>query len=494
MADSPPGGTGLLLPLTTALLAYQRLGDIADQLDRKVRGTRVSPGSGSGAAPVQVRALERRVLALASTARTWMQEGGAAPVPHRLPGAGIGSYALLGALGFEIPTYTSLLAPGGSWVADMLRRGTPDPNRSLVAVPAVELPLALGRIAATAAAAAQPAMRAFSLGMLSAAASGVLVGPQMADLLVRDTNRDWSRHTPSRGAAAVERYLRRRFLGGDDRVSPVPGWLPAAGTVPAQLWDGYVRALTDTFGTQDRRVRGFAAFEKDFVSGDPLRGVRLRNAYGLLLDDVRTSSWHWAVWWLLSIPVLIGPSMGILAARGLPNAGAFFTEGATITERSVFELLFMSMGVSSAVPFIYSMIMWSAVDEHTEAFVNALLMFFTRAGLVIPGLVRSAGTQQTDVERWLLFTALAGIDVYALVRAAVAGSNRPGVATVFGLQTIPLASGLVALLVAGILKAANISHDWRFWLVWGLFTGAMVGVGIPVGFAFAGGGGWRSWF
>jgi len=492
-----PGGTGLLVPVTAALLAHHRLGDIVDQLERKVKSRRVSPAWAAFTTDVRVHPVERRVLALARSGLAALRAGPTAPVPRQLPGSGIGSYALLGALGFEIPSYASVLAPGGTWVADTLRRGTADPHRSLVKVPASELPLAVGRLGVAATTGvAQEAARGFTSGMLAAAAAGILVAPQLADLHAQDTNADWSRHAPSTGAAALERQLRRRFLGGDARASTLGAWLPPAADVPAELWDGYVRAIGEVYRLPQQRVPGFPAFEQDFEAGDWLTGARLRGAYGLLLDDLRTSSWPWPAWWGLISPILLGPSVSMLVGQALPHAKAFFTEGAQVDERAVFELLTLSMGIGSLAPFVYSMILWSAVDGHTEAFVTALVLFIARAALVIAALASSGDEEQEALTRWLaMFLPLAGTDVYAFIRAAAAGSNRPGVSTVFGLQTVPALTGLATLGVSGLLKGLGLSHGWPFWLSWGLHTAGMLfGVGIPVAVALADGGGWRSWF
>ena len=497
---NPAGGTGLLVPVTTALLAFVRLSDVVDQLQRKVHASRVAPGFGGFQRSVAVHPVERRVLAMAIAARDAMRAGPTAQVPRELPGSGIGSYALLGALGFELPGFTSVLAPGGGWVADLMRRGTPDPDKSLVAVPAAEFPLAVGRLGvntATASAATKQRITAFSTGMLAAAAAGVTVGPQLADLLTIDTNRDWHRHSPSSGAAVLERHLRRRFLGGDDTPSTLAKWLPAASDVPVELWDSYVKALDEVYHLSGQRPLGFPAFEEGFDAGDPITATRLRNAYGLVLDDLRTSSWPWTAWWGLLAPILLAPSVAMLIARTeLPHGRAFFERDGRVTERSVFELLTLAMGLGSLAPFLYSMILWGAVDEHTTTFATALIMFLVRAGLVVGGLGTSGQTDQSEPTRWLgIFAPLAALDVGAAIAAAIAGSRRPGVSTVFGLQTIPLLTGLATLGVSGLFKATGVSDGWPFWLAWSVETaGVLFGVGIPIAIALANGGGWRSWF
>ena len=413
---------------------------------------------------------------MATAARAAMAGGPAATVPRTLPGAGIGQYALLGALGFELPGFTSVLAPGGTWVSDLMRRGTPDPQRSRVAVPASEFPLAMARAGLTIAgadAAAAAAVRGFGSGMLAAAAAGVMVGPQLADLLARDTNADWHRHSQSGGAAAAERYLRRRFLGGEAVPAPLIDWLPTAKSVPTAVWDGYLRALSDVYGLPEKRALGFPLFEDGLDTGDWLTAVRMRNAYNLVLDDLRTSSWPAPAWWGLLTPILLAPSISMLAARTLPNAGLFFAEG-DLTPRSVFELLTLSMGIGSVAPFVYSMILWSAVDEHTEVFVTALIMFLARAGIVTGALATSGNAEQSSLTQWLgMFAPLVSLDIYALIRSLAAGSRRPGDSTVFAIQTIPAATGGLTLIVSAVMKALGINTGWPFWLVWSLFTAIM---------------------
>jgi len=496
--SDPPGGTGLLVPLTTALLAHQRLGDLADQLARKVHSQRVSPGFGGFTVPVKAHPVERRVLAMAQAAQDALAGGPKAGVPRNLPGFGIGQYALLGALGFELPGFVSVLAPGGGWVSDLMRRGTPDPDRSRVAVPASEFPLALAKAGLAAAgvdAGAGAAVRGFSAGLLAAVAAGVMVGPQLTDLLAQDTSRDWHRHSPSAGAAATERYLRRRFLGGEGAPSP-PTWLPAAATVPDAVWGGYVQALSDVYHLPGTLPKGFPAFQKGLDPGDAVTAVRLRDAYRLVLDDMRSSSWPAPAWWALLSPVLLGPSLAILAARGLPHARNFFSASAPADERAVFELLTVGMGIGSVPPLAYSMLLWPAVPEHTEVFVTALVMGLARGALVAGALGTSGSESQSALARWLgFFAPLGAMDVYAAVRAFAAGSQRPGDSTVFALQTIPAMTGALALGVSALMKALGISDDWKFWLAWSLFTGGMwFGLGIPLAIALSNRGGWRSWF
>jgi hypothetical protein len=491
-------GVSLLTPAAVALLAHARLGDVVDGLERKVNAGRVQPALGGFPHRVVVRPVERQVLALAKAARGLFHDGSTGDLPVAHPLAGMGGYALLGAMGFEIPGYAGLLLPGGGWVADNLRRGTPDPNRSLVAVPAVRFAVRAGKLGLDRATTDQERtrIRAFSAGLLSGVASGIVMAPQLRDLLARETNADWERWRPSAGARAVDELIRRRMLAG--RAGPaLAAWWPSPDQVPKPLWGGYLAAVAEVYGLPNGRRHGFADFEEAFSAGDWLTETRLANAYRVFRNELGTSSWPWPAWWWLLAPIVLGPSITLLAARALPAAGRFSTPGQAIDERAVFELLQLGIGVGSVSPFVYSMILWAMVDEHTEAFVNALVLFVLRAVLVGVGL--GAAGDLDPLVRWLgLFTPLAAADVYALIRAIIgSATGRPGVATVFGLNTIPLLTSIAGLGFGGLLKALLDATDqeWVWWLGWGLLSAGMLfGVGIPVAVALSHGGGIWSWF
>jgi hypothetical protein len=511
-AEAEPSGVSLLPPAAVAVLAHTRLGDAVDGLERKVHGGRVRAVRGGFPGHVTPSAVERQVLALATAARDVLAGGpatagappvrpaggGAGPAPSAPPVAGIGAYALLGAMGFEVPGYAGLLRPGGGWVADALRRGTSDPHRSHVAVPSAELALRAGQLGLVAAAtdADRARVRAFAAGLLSAVAAGVVVAPQLRDLLARETNQDWERWRASAGARGVDELVRRRLFGGasGDRLASA---FPPAAEVPNAVWTGLLGAIEEVYRLPAGRVPGFAEHEERIEVGSWLTAQRLAKAYEVFRDDLGTSSWHWAAWWGLLAPIVLGPSVTMLAARALPHASAFSTAGRPVDEHAVFELLQLGTGVGSVTPFVYSMILWGAVDEHGEAFVNALVLFVARAALSIGGL--AASDDLGPAARWAgLFLPLVGTDVYAAIRASIgATAGRPGVATVFGLNTVPALTGAASLAFDGLNKLivdASGSDD-LWWLGWALETaGLLFGVGIPAAVALSRGGGIWSWF
>jgi hypothetical protein len=389
-------------------------------------------------------------------------------------------------------------------VAENLHRGTGDPHLSRVKVPSSELPLALASLASAAPDdAARTAIRAFASGLLASVASGSVLLPQLTDLLAQTSNADWSPSRRSRGSAALEHLVREQVLGGASGVASMTSWLPRATDVPTALWEQYVKAIEQTYGLPGQGPTGFGSFLADVDPGYWINARRVASGYGTLLDDVRATSWSAWTWWDLLSPILVMPSLSLIAARSLPHSKAFF-EGGNLTDRSFFELLTASIGLGSLAPFVYSMLMWSKVEDHTEVFATALAMFLSRAALVGAGLATSGDEGQSEALRWAgLFLPLLGADVYAGIRAALDGARHPGNPKVFALQTLPSMTALATLGLAGLARAIGggdterdaTKDDVVFWLTT-IAGGALLltAVGIPVALSLAKGGGWPSWF
>ena len=140
---SRPGAAGsLLIPSAVALLAHKRLRDVVEALERKLGGGLFDVGprdislASIDVGTVAVNDTDRRVLALAKAAAEMFEAGPQlVDVPDGLQvGHGFGRFAIAGSAAFEIPAYAELFTQNGSWVADIIRRGTPDENLSKVVV------------------------------------------------------------------------------------------------------------------------------------------------------------------------------------------------------------------------------------------------------------------------------------------------------------------------------------------------------------------------
>jgi hypothetical protein len=498
--DLPPdepaarSGPSVLMPAAAALLTHKRLSDVVDGLERRVRTGRIAPSVGGAAATVvKPRPIERQILTLAKAARDMYRGGPATPVNPATRLRGAGSFSLLGSLGLELPALTSVFAPGGDWVADAIRRGTPDPHRSLVAVRSAEFALEVGRrgLAKTTDAEEQARIRSATMGLLAATGSAIVTGPQLRDLYAEETDRDWNRWSPSNGAAGAEELIRRRVFGGAP-AAELASWWPPVRAVPEAFWNGYIEALGSVHSLPGGRRSGFADFAEPsgFFDAD-----RLRNGYAVMRDNLGTSSWPAAAWWGIVSPMVLGPSISMLIGLALDNSKKFFTPGVALDERAFFELLTLSMGVGSIPPLVYSMILWGLIDDFAEPFINALILALLRAVLVPVGLATDPGT----VGRWLgFYPALVGMDAYGLIRSILAaGEDLPGPSFVFGLQTLPTITSALTLLFSGLTKWAVDAKDDEnyFWLVWGIATALMLGgAGLALAVPLSNGGGFWSWF
>lgn len=493
--------TSLLIPSAVTLLAHKRLSELVEALARKQGAGVYELPAFHGISTVRVNPVDRRVLTLATAARDLLQAGPSAAGPHRLAvGPGIGTYAVLGSGALELPGYADVFAPGGAWVTDALRRGMADENLSRVVAGAAQLAIRAGElgIAATADEGERAKIRAFSMGMLGGVAAWTVLSPVLRGLQAKKSKREWTRDAPAVDIAATEARIVRELLGGPVGAGMWQAWWPASHDVPDALFQGYTQALGEVVGFGAHRPRGFAEFEQHFDAGDALTALRLRNGYSFLRQDAAVSQWGMGTWYAVLLPVLLAPTLTLLVARLLPNAKLFVEGGAN--ERSVFEVLTLGELFGSGGPFVYSTIMWSQIPEHTDAFVNALVLFLARLGLGIGGLAASAGDVDALLRWLLLYAPLAGTDVYAAIRAAIsAGGGRPGDAFVFGLQTPALATGLVSLLWTWLtgLAADAAPHDREavFWIFLALLTAVMLlAVGLPVANALSSTGGWRSFF
>lgn len=493
--DPVPRPSRLTAP-ATALLAHQRLVDAVDQISTKVNSRAVGASFGGFDRVSTPTRTERQVLALAKRAAAAFAGGPSVPTSTR-HGAGTGTFAMLGAVCPEIAESVAMFEPGGTWVADAIRRGTPDLHRSLVAVKAGELALSVNANAKQGISELQTVEKidAFTMGLLAATASSVLVNPQLADLLAKDTNLDWSPGRASRGAAAVDAAILDRVFGTRTRSDLGPWW-PGVDDVPGSIWTGLRTTWESELGLPGGRKRGFGEFETGF---DPtwITDVRLRNAYSLWRGDLSMGQMHWTGWWGWSSLFTMASPVALLICKALESGRSVFEPAVPFDERAAFDTLISGMGVGAIGPFVSSMALWSAIDEHTDPFVEALVLFLARAAITGVAWGTNGDTSQEASTRWLgMFAPMIGTDVYALIRSIVAGGNPPGDRIVFAMQTASSVNGLLTFAVGAAMHAiAEESDEEGFaWLTWALYTLLMLGVGIPIGLALASGGGWRRWF
>jgi hypothetical protein len=492
--------SSLLIPSAVALLAHKRLRDVVEALERKAGGGFYDALSFAGSSePVVFTDTERRVLALAKAARAMFEAGPAVDASASLPvGQGFGRFAIAGSAAFQLPAYAELWQRNGSWVADTLRRGTPDENMSKVVVGSSQVSVRTGELAVGLVAddAAQARIQSFSMGMLSAVASSVVVDPVLRGLQARRGKLDWNQGLPQVDVAAAERRIVQTLLGGPSGGAAWQGWWPKPDDVPDALLDGYLKAIDEAFSLSTNRPKGFADFEQRFAAATPpaLTRARLRDGYSLLQLDVSLTPWGAGTWYVALLPMLVVPVVGFALVRALPHGKAFVDPSVHVDERAAWELLTLATGLGALAPAGYSIYLWTQIPENTEAFVEAVVLFGLRAALAL-GSIAAAGAG-AGVRWGLLYAPLALTDVYGLIRGLIEKSRGGPAGFVFLLQTLPVLTGATVLLfalIADALISAGVDHDVAYFVVLAAMAALLLaGLGIPLAVALSHSGGLRS--
>ena len=180
--------------------------------------------------------------------------------------------------------------------------------------------------------------------------------------------------------------------------------------------------------------------------------------------------------------------------RALPHGKAFLDPALHVDERAAWEVAMLGTGLGSLAPAGYSIYLWTQVPENTEAFAETTSMFALRAALALGATAADGASAGV---RWgLLFTPLALLDVYGLVRGLIEKGRGNPSGFVFLLQTIPVLTGttvLLAALAANGLVGLGVGEDVSYGVVLGVLAALLLAaVGIPLAIAMSHSGGLRS--
>jgi hypothetical protein len=493
--------SSLLQPAAVVALANARLRDVREALERKLNASTVNAPSG-GIGRSRFGNTERRVLGLVQAANDMLGGRDPAPLPITSPLApGPSKFAVLGSAGFEIPQYVDLFAPGGPWRSDVMRRGSRDPDVSFVTVPTTGFVNAFGALVRPEAdITARKRGEAVTLGMMAAIAHGFVMGPVARGAQAQLSTREWTRHTPGTFLATADAQILQRLIGTADPVAAWRSWWPT----PEQAeywWQPYLNAVDATYhlSALPATAKGLSLFEKNFPDGKPLDLDRVKAGYKRMLADL--SPWGAGAWFGVLTPLTLAPSLATLLGRLLPFAKRFNNTD-PLTERSFSELITLSNALGEITPFIYSMIMWANVPDHTDPFGNAVALLVVRVALTVLWFF-TIGDEDSDsspIARWAIAGGMLGADVYAMIRALVSiGGRQPGATAVFAMQTIPGMTTVASLIQAAIIKAivsaaGEDGEDAASWITWIVTTvGLWLGFSIPMAFKLAGSS-WMSWF
>lgn len=494
--------TSPLINAAVTALAHERLRILHDALARKRRiatgrffdndAPNAVPGGWSGIqdvddpavlTPVQVRAVEKQVQELARRALAILERD-RAPTPPGLPRTGgTSKFAFLGATGNDWPAWR----PDHAWVANLIRRGSRDPNLSAVIAPATAVAFETAIQAAVGAGADEAwRARAFGLGMITAQAANVVMNPLLrgASRPVRDgTTPDIDAAVLARTEAALKRHL---FTGAT--TDQLTDWWP----VPDDVTDRLLGAYTDALRTEANFEHPDGLPGVTYDRGRELDAAVLRTTYYLTRSS--STSWgflHWLAYLLLfSVPVAaVLPIASAIDTTNWKAKRIFYREAAGApgsNEESYAQIALLSSALATVGPTVTNAVLWASLPVSDNAPFWAAL-----AGNVLDGLgalflaLSQGGGDAWAAVRWITILVQA---VYRFALMGVGIRSPSGFpSTHFWIQTFPLWATLGTVLFAWLIdlwvgdadtddKAQT--HRWVLMAIW-----AAILFAVHLGFA-----------
>lgn len=457
-----------MLPIGVSILACDKIINLTNKLERK----RNSGGS------VVFRDVDHRLLALSRFAKNIIGETEDITALSSLPCNGrFSRFIMLGCMGWNLPDYVDWLSPVQGWLGNILKRGSVDTDLSHRAVKSAEFVVRMAEIALAAAPDEDKnKIRAFTLGMLHALASNVVVNPVLRGLQADYGPQDWDHDALTADEVAGASFISRHLLDSIPEKEEWSNWWPKSDDVPDSLFQGFQQALVETYDPASARTKKFND-HPDPVEADAPSAENLREGYELFRRTL-SPNMHWALWLLILSPVFLMPSIALLIARfGMDNAKKLFTEDhGDPDEKSFYEVLSLTGFMSGVTPFVYAMYLWSLFPRQNGHFTQALIAGITR---MLSGAFYIASyavsTPLPAGARWPIFALSSGFDILFLIKGIIhAADDEPGYARLNFMQTIPAMSMIANLLFCGFMqiKRSNVA----FWILWALWTaGAITG-------------------
>jgi hypothetical protein len=481
------------------LLARQRLDQIKDILTRKTT---------TGA---NVTDLEHRILYLASKAFEMMSDNAVAPPDAALaaidlPGApayatplgqGVSRFAVMGSMGPDFTGFSAVLAPGNSWVFDIVHKGNPDQNREPVVARTTDFVLEFWRQVAAAIDTrtgatpadkqrAQAQMRAYVLGHLCHIVGDVISHPFINDI-------EWHLGTGSRhkfthpgGESSLDAKIAQQLLL---RSSTREGqawavWWPTPDTVPPEFFTAYDGALEQIYNARSHRPAGFGEFEAEFTqrAPPPLTAQFVRDGYAVYRNAILPIGYGWGYWrwWAFLMPLVL-PLLALFPlALALP-AGRELTQravGDVQGDRPFSEVLTLPLALTAVVPLFYGIWVASITSRGAEGLtVGGIITAVASALAAITYLITLFAADTPWWLRWIIcFGIPVAIGIFFLIKAlANSGPGEGGRRGLAFMHALPLlfalAFALLYFLSVGIGALAHSPTGTKisFGVITGLF-------------------------
>jgi hypothetical protein len=393
--------TGPITYAAVTVLTRDRLRQIRDALRAKLdTGT-------------QVRDIERQMFHLADRAfRMLSAEGDTVDAPLQLYGPPFGDrisrYALMGAIGPDLPAYAALNARGASWLRDTLHKGTPDEHRARVLVGSTNLPLRIwtsvrARVEAEhtdalVRTAKLDEMRAALLGHFCHVAADVVTAPYVDDISFHLGTVGQPQLTRAEIVGAIDVEVSRALFrkGISTRGSDWARWWPSAGSVPGYYFEAWVEALEAEYGPGAVR-EGLGDYQARHASDGhpPLNKAYMEDGYSTFRNVTEMGIAWDLLDWMGALVWMFVPAIGVLPLHAALDQGsrrfddtkpAHYNEDAAVYQLVVYPfaalgiipivtqiVLSFRRGAGTNLPFVLS---WVSAGVQ----LAALISFFASLG------------------------------------------------------------------------------------------------------------------
>ncbi|WP_299440848.1 hypothetical protein [uncultured Rhodospira sp.] len=487
------------------LLARERLGQVERVLSSRI----AAAPDGQTATDVEVRLRDLARAALEVFKTTPHVD---AHVPGNLAGQtvadSLSKFAVMGAMGPDIPAFAQILRPGQGWLFDTIHKGTPDTHRERMRAGTSTLALSLfakGRDQITGAYAGgdrtdpMNKLKAFVLGHLCHGAGDIISHPLINDIewhLGTDGRRTYEHHDAE---GALDALVAQRVFGraGVRAGGGWDAWWPTKDEVPPELYGAYADALEEVYTARSERPTGFNPFEDALAALDPpvADAAFIQEGYETYRRAVISVVYEldWGDWSgvlsAVALPLIALPFLFLALPDTRPLAGLSFEETEEGHEdRLAFNLVTLPMliGSGSAVglqAWVMSLASKGVEDRMLFGLIAAILMTVFLVLFLIEGGVRA----WPKGARWsilfglplVLMTVLAGFALYDLdhdglerrsaatiIPVALAFGPMVAFLALFGIFTLILwgVNGLTGLAGAEFdFKAASF---WTTTVIW----------------------------
>ncbi len=484
---------------TIMLLARQRLEHIKDVLTRKTT---------TGA---HVTDLEHRMLYLAAKAFEMLSDNALAAPDAALPaiefpsgavyatplGQGVSRFAVMGSMGPDFTGFSALLAPGNTWVFDIVHKGNPDENREPVVARTTDFALEFWRQVSAAidtrAGAtvadrqrARAQMRAYVLGHLCHLVGDIISHPFINDIEWHSGTSSHDKFSHSGGEASLDAKIARQLLL---RSSTREGqawavWWPTPDTVPPEFFTAYDGALEQVYNARTHRPAGFGAFEEEFTkrSPPPLNVQFVRDGYSVYRNAILPIGYGWGYWswWAFLMPLVL-PLMALFPlALALPK-GSELTQRPVANvdgDRPFSEVLTLPLALTTIVPLFYGIFVASITSRGAEGITAGGIT--TAVISAISAIVYFATLGVEDLPWWLRWLVFFGIPVatgifFSIKALANRGPGEGGRKALSLIYAFPFIVGFVFALLyfiavgIGALAHSPTGTQISFGVITGLF-------------------------